>query len=57
MEMGDSPGHHIAEQVLLKRIEAMQIQREPETPPLTKAEIVEDVNSAISKEYNQSLWK
>lgn len=57
MEMGDSSGHHIAEQVLLKRIKAMQIQREPETPPLTKAEIVEDVNSAISKEYNQSLWK
>lgn len=51
MEMGDSSGHHIAEQVLLKRIKAMQIQREPETPPLTKAEIVEDVSSAIPKEY------
>ena len=51
LEVWDSAGHHINEDVLVRHIEVLRLQREPDGAPLSRDEIVADINFAVSNRY------
>jgi hypothetical protein len=51
IEVWSSAGHHINEEILINRVASLQLEREPGTAPLSRGEILADINFAVSKKY------